>query len=374
MKSDNTETELQSTLHTVHRQCAVVLMPKPRALSSVCIWRVDVGRLSIEASHGHRVGRGKCVMPDEVEPEPETEPAVHSVAMLKAVIDGGTYEAVAAAFGVTRTAVERRIKIVAMQLCEAVGIEGLNAGGTAFVRRLRQHRNAILEALVDFEPPAPFGPRETRVVSGEEIIRAAQRVKSRSLRPWHDLSLFYMLFATGARPLEIARFEVRDYLNADGTVRRESEVRAAVAITGKARPMYFNCTRLDDALAPYLMERRDQKLGLGLSAQYRSLDPQSRLFLSPIGEGFKITPYGQPGQQRFLCRPILEAYRKLFRYSELRDVTPLSVRHTVASRLYDRGADDEQVGLLLGISDPSAVRELFPRPRAPLATLVEDLI
>ena len=313
-------------------------------------------------------------MPDEVEPEQEPEPAAQSVAMLKAVIDGGTYETVAAAFGVTRTAVERRIKIVALQLCEAVGIEGLNAGGTAFVRRLRQHRAAIQAALVGFEPPAPFGPRETRVVTGEEIVRAAQRVKSRSQRPWHDLSLFYLLFATGARPLEIARFEVRDYLNGDGSVRRESEVRAAVAITGRARPMYFNGARLDDALAPYLQERQDLKLGIGPSADYRCLDPRSRLFLSPLGEGFRITPYGQPGQQRFLCRPILEAYRKLFRYSELRDVTPLSVRHTVASRLYDRGADDEQVGLLLGISDTSAVRELFPRTRPQLATLVEDLI
>ncbi|MEO7246585.1 MAG: site-specific integrase [Rubrivivax sp.] len=294
--------------------------------------------------------------------------------MLKAVIDGATYETVAAQFGVTRTAVERRIKSLAIHLSKAGSINGLNEEGAAFVRRLRQHRDAILGALAGFEPPAPFGPRETRVVSGEEITQAAQRIKGRSQRSWHDLSLFFMLFTTGARPLEIARLEVRDYLDASGGVRRESALRAEVAITGKARPLYFHCTRLDQALTPYLHERLNGQKGLGDADAYRGLDPHSRLFLSPLGEGFRITPYGSPGQQRFLCRPILETYRKLFRYAELRDVTPLSVRHTVAARLYARGADEEQVGILLGISDRSSVRELFPRPRPMLSQLVDELI
>ena len=303
-----------------------------------------------------------------------TESAADSVEMLKAVIDGATYETVAAQFGVTRTAVERRIKTLAIQLSKAGSVKGLNEEGAAFARRLRKHRDAILTARVGFEPPASFGPRETRVVSGEEIAQAAQRIKGRSQRPWHDLSLFYMLFATGARPLEIARLEVRDYLNTSGDTRRESALRAEVAITGKARPLYFHCTRLDQALKPYLQERLDRQMGLGKTSAYRGLDPHSRLFLSRLGEGFRITPYGSPGQQRFLCRPILETYRKLFRHAELRDVTPLSVRHTVAARLYARGADEEQVGLLPGISDRSAVRELFPRPRPLLAQLVDELI
>ena len=315
-------------------------------------------------------------MAEEPEPKPEhdTDSAAHSVEMLKAVVDGATYETVAAKFGVTRTAVERRIKLLAIQLSRAGSINGLNEDGAAFVRRLRQHRDAIFNALAGFEPLAPFGPRETRIVSGDEIAHAAQRIKGRSQRPWHDLSLFYMLFATGARPLEIARLEVREYLDITGDVRRESALRAEATITGKARPLYFHCTRLDQALTPYLQERLDGQMGLGEADAYRGLDPRSRLFLSPLGEGFRITPYGSPGQQRFLCRPILETYRKLFRYAELRDVTPLSVRHTVAARLYARGADEEQVGLLLGISDRSAVRELFPRPKPMLAQLVDELI
>lgn len=313
-------------------------------------------------------------MPADNEPERCTGPAAQSVEMLKAVIDGGTYDAVAARFGVTRTAIERRIKAIAVRLSKRVGIEGLSEEGTGFVQRLRRHRGAIMVALAAFEPAAPVAARQTRVVSNQEIAQAAQRIKGRSHRPSHDQALFYMLFATGARPLEIARLEVRDYLAANGSVKRESELRAEVAITGKARPFYFTSKRLDEVLAWYLNERVEQRLGIGGDAAYRGLDPHSCLFLSATGSGFKISPYGDEGQRRYLCRPILETYRKLFRYAELRDVTPLSVRHTVAARLYDRGADEEQVGLLLGISDRSAVREQFPRRRPTILELVDELV
>ncbi|MBE0550544.1 MAG: site-specific integrase [Rubrivivax sp.] len=313
-------------------------------------------------------------MPADQEPERGNENAAQAVEMLKAVVDGATYDAVASRFGVTRTAVERRIKAIAARLSKEVGIEGLNADGVAFVQRLRQHRAAILVALAGFEPPAPFGPRHHRVVASDEITQAAQRIKGRSARPWHDQSMFYMLFATGARPLEIARIEVRDYLGTDGSVRRASELRAEAAITGKPRPLYFTSTRLDDALAAYLSERVEQGQGVTTGSGYRGLDPHSCLFLSPAGLGFAIKAFGADGQRRYLCRPILEAYRKLFRYADLRDVTPLSARHTVAARLYERGADEEQVGVLLGISGRSAVRDLFPKRRPAMSELVHDLV
>lgn len=317
---------------------------------------------------------GKNVRPSDRVSDQSNETAMQSVEMLKAVINGETYETVAAKFGKSRTAVERRIKAIASQVTKAVGIQGLNEEGAAFVRRLRLHRDAILIALESFEPAASCGPRENRIVSREKIARAAQRIRGRSSRPWHDLSLFYMLFATGARPLEIARLEVRDYLDADGSVRRESQMRAEVAITRKPRSLYFTSSRLDEVLTLYLQERLALALGVRMAGAYRGLDPDSRLFLSATGEGFKITPYGKEGQMRFLCRPILETYSKLFRYSELQGVTALSVRRTVISRLYERGADEGQVGLLLGISERSAVRELLSRHKPTIAVLVDELI
>ena len=300
--------------------------------------------------------------------------AVRSIHMLKGVIEGRTYDAVAAEFGLTRTAVERRVKGIATRLIAEVGVPGLNSGGAAFVRRLRLNRDAIVEALERFEPKRSQSARPARVVSADEIAQAVRRIRGRSAQPARDIALFYMLFATGARPLEIARLEVRDYLHADGNVRRESELRSEMTITGRSRPLFFASRKLDDAMDAYLRVRFESGQGLGPTSAFRGLDPCSRLFLTATGNGFQITPYGESGQHRFLCRPILETYRKLFRYAAVEGATALSVRHTVVARLYERGADEEQVGLVLGIGDRSAVRGLFPRARPTMARLVDDLI
>jgi len=279
---------------------------------------------------------------DDDEPGSAETAVTQAVAMLRAVIDGRTYESVAADFGITRTAVERRA--------------------------------AILQALERFDPGTGHGPRTDRVVSADEIARAVLRIRGRSAQPARDVALFYTLFVTGARPLEIVRLRVCDYMQADGQVRRESELPAVASITGKPRPLYFASRKLDDALDAYLAERLARGHGRSEPSTYRGLDPASSLFLSSTGEGFRITQYGAEGRRRCLCRPILETYRKLFRYAELEWATPLSIRRTVVARLYDRGADEEQVGLVLGISERSAVREQFPRVRPCMASLVQELV
>jgi len=311
---------------------------------------------------------------EDDEPGSTGATAIQAVAMLRAVIDGRTYESVAADLGITRTAVERRVKAVAVRLCREVGIEGMNDGATAFVRRLRARREAILLALERFEPVAGHTPREDRVVSADEIARAVVRIRGRSAQPARDVALFYTLFVTGARPLEIVRLRVSDYLQADGQVRRESEMPPTASISGRSRPLYFASRKLDDALDAYLAERLARGHGVADAAAHRGLDPNSSLFLSATGESFRITQYGAEGRRRFLCRPILKTYRKLFRYAELEWATPLSIRRTVVARLYDRGADEEQVGLVLGISERSAVREQFPRARPSMTSLVQELV
>jgi integrase len=311
---------------------------------------------------------------EDDEPGSTGATALQAVAMLRAVIDGRTYESVATDFGITRTAVERRVKAVAIRLCREVGIEGMNDGATAFVRRLRERREAILHALERFEPAADHAPKGDRVVSADEIARAVLRIRGRSAQPARDVALFYTLFVTGARPLEIVRLRVRDYLQADGEVRRESELPPSASISGKPRPLYFASRKLDDALDTYLAERVARGHGIADPDAYRGLDPTSPLFLGATGEGFRITQYGAEGRRRCLCRPILETYRKLFRYAELEWATPLSIRRTVVARLYDRGADEEQVGLVLGISERSAVREQFPRNRPSMTSLVQELV
>ncbi|QNP48623.1 site-specific integrase [Diaphorobacter aerolatus] len=315
-------------------------------------------------------------MEEPIEPEEGTPQSswTLAIAMLRNVLDGDTYDAVASRHDITRTAVERRIKAVAIHVASTAGIAGLNAEGAAFVRRLRLHRDAIREALDKLGTEPPAHARHVRALTDEEISSGALRIRGRSHHHHEDMALYYILLATGARPLEIARLEVRDYLHADGTVRHISSVRSEVAITGRERPLFFCSMRLEEALNAYLAERVASRQGLGADGEYRGLDPASRLFLSTNGQGFEIKPYGSNGQKRFRCRAIQETYRKLFRYAELKQVTALTVRHTVADRLYARGADESQIGLLLGIADRSAVRDQFPRPLLSLDTLTTDLV
>ena len=298
--------------------------------------------------------------------------------MLREVLAGDTYDAVASRHGITRTGVERRIKALATRIAASVSIPGLNADGATFVRRLRAHPEAVLEVLGGLEavgvPPVVPRPHEVRILSEEDVAAGARRVRARSPYPLEDLALYYLLLATGARPLEIARLQLLDYLAPDGAVRTVSELRAEVAITGRARPVFFRSGRLNAALDDYLAERIRSRQRPRTDVRYRGLDPLERLFLSPSGNGFDIVAYGTNGQRRFRCRAIQETYRKIWRYAEFRQFTTLAARHTVADRLYARGADEMQVGLLLGISERAAVREMFPRRLPTLYQLTDDLV
>ena len=311
--------------------------------------------------------------------QPEHHDAVSmelSIQMLKDVLDGETYSWVGQRHGITRTAVERRIKELVRQLNRVIGIEGITDEGIAFVRRLRANRQAILGALEGLEPEQVVLQRkdkEVRAFTTEEILTAARRVRTYSSTPQRDVAMFLLLFATGLRPLEVARLVVGDYLRPDGRVRRASELRAEASIGGLARPLYFASTRLDEVLLPYLNERIGPD-PLPDATEFLGLDPAQPLFLAAGNQGFEITTYYRGNQPRYLCRPILEAYRKIFRYAGLPGASPVAVRTTVAARMYARGAEDRQVRVVLGIARRSSMQHLVPRARPSLAQLLEDLI
>ena len=304
----------------------------------------------------------------------ETDAILISIAMLKEVIAGKTYDAVATQYGVTRTAIERRIKALALRLSREVGIEGLNEDGLAFVQRLRSCRTAITAALERYEPRTSQEKRVGRVLTDEDIRLAVQRTRTRSACPHRDVALLYVLLTTGARPLEIARLEVRDYLNADGSVREESVMRAEVAVKRKPRPLFFASGKATESIDGYLAERLRQDFYKGETTHCRGLDPHSRLFLTESGTPFEILSYGEQGQLRFLCRGILDTYRKIFRRIGLEGVSALNVRRTVATRLFERGAEEDQIGEILGISERKSVRELLPKIRQPLQSVVRELV
>ena len=201
-----------------------------------------------------------------------------------------------------------------------------------------------------------------------------ERTRARTAWPNRDVALLYVLLTTGAKPLEIARLEVRDYLNADGSVREHSMMREEVAVNGKARPLFFASAKARDAIDSYLADRSRRAFCTTSRADFRGLEPHSQLFLTEAGAPFEIVAKREKGQMHFICTGIHNAYWSIFRRIGLPGVSAQSLRRMVAIRLFQRGATEEQIGEVLGISEKEAVRRLLSQPVQPLHSIVRELV
>ncbi|MGF6095730.1 tyrosine-type recombinase/integrase [Pseudomonas sp. 18175] len=294
------------------------------------------------------------------------------VVMLREVLDGDSYQTVGRRHGLARSVVERRIKALVEHLIHSVGIQGLTLDSAAFVRRLREHRPALECALA--RTVAVECGEVSPVLNRQMLQQAIDQLRARSGHSAHDLALFYLLFTTGMRPLELARLTVSDCVNANGQLRTRSEVRAEVSHNAHVRPLYLTSPRLIAALTDYLRERVRRGHGLGEGDRYLGLAPDSPLFLNPYGQAYALQCSEVDGIAHHRCRGMQDALRKLFRLAGLPALSSRDARRTVTALLYECGADEAQVGVLLGIRDNSAVRALLPRPRPTLSDLTQRLL
>ena len=297
--------------------------------------------------------------------------------MLSSVLlDGLSYREAGAPFGVGRSTVERSIKSLVLEVARERGIPELDEDGLSCLPRLRQFREPVLRAVAAYTPAYPRRKRLT-LLEPDEIAAGANRVRLRSENANRDVALIYVLFCTGAKPIEIARLEVRDYLNSDGSIRERSEMRPETAVNGRSRPLFFTSSRACAAVDAYLVERRRRKLGVAVPATgfdaYRGLDPSSALFLTEGGWPFEIGGRG-PNDQRETCRLMIATLRSIFKRAGWTGVTAQSARRVVARRLADKGADGAQVGEILGLSSSRAVRRLLGSNRRPLENLARELV
>jgi integrase len=297
--------------------------------------------------------------------------------MLASVLQGGlSYREAGAPFGVGRSTVERSIKGLVLEVAREHGIPELDEDGLSCLPRLRQFREPVLRAVAAYTPVHPRRKRIT-LLEPDEVATGANRVRLRSENANRDVALIYVLFCTGAKPIEIARLEVRDYLNSDGSTRERSEMRPETAVNGRSRPLFFTSSRACAAVDAYLVERRRRKLGVTVHASgfdaYRGLDPSSALFLTEGGYPFEIGERG-PNDRRETCRLMIATLRSIFKRAGWTGVTAQSARRVVARRLADRGADGAQVGEILGLSSSRAVRRLLGSNRRPLENLARELV
>ncbi len=285
-----------------------------------------------------------------------------SIRMFKSVLGGKTYAAIARESTLARSAVERRVKALARELQTVVGVVGVDEDEIPDAEFLRTRRDNYLEALEHYhhERAMPSGTKR-HTLSDDDVDRALARIALHSKHKSRDAALLLVLLTTAAKPIDIARLEVRDYLNEDGTVREQSILRAETAVTGEERPLFFASRRIISLLDEYLERRLGQKTGTADKRPYRGLDPHSPLFLTDEGLPMPIKISAGSRRQRYFCRAILDVYQRIFALAGLHGASPLCARRTVAKRLAERGCDLQQIGEVLGLKGRSAVRNLVGR-------------
>jgi len=287
-----------------------------------------------------------------------------SLEMLRQVLNGRSYHDIGQAVGLSRSGVGKRVKAIESEIRRTVGVGRLPRRGpitTADMRRLREHYRV---AMAKYLSAGAIRSRVTReALTDTEIEHVMELTRKRSACALRDVALLYMLFATGAKPLEIARLRVADYLDEAGWVRSDSLISDEVAVTRRARPLFFVAPELTRAIDAYLEYRVQHRQGATAANTYRGLDPNSRLFLTEDGRemAVKIKSIGQ--HQRLCCSLILDIYRKCFERAGLKGVSTLTARRTVAERMRWSGCDWRSIGDALGIKNRDTVRRLIPTAR-----------
>lgn len=283
-----------------------------------------------------------------------------SIAMLKRVAAGHTYQQIGDDYCLSQTAVLYRVRLIARDLQTVVGVIGVGDNDILTTQLLRAHGPAYLEALEHYVPDKAYQARGKKgPVPDDQINTLLQAVGQHSRNPKRDAALLMILFSTAAKPLEIARLEVRDYLNADGSIRELSMIRSDIAISGKERPLYFGHAAVNTCIDTYLSERIAMRHGIWRESSYRGLAPTSKLFLRSDGEQMRVIEKATTAGKQYLCNDILLAFKRIFSFAPTVGTSALSARRTIAHKLGRRGVANRQIGVLLGVSEPAAVNRLL---------------
>lgn len=220
------------------------------------------------------------------------------------------------------------------------------------------------------------GHKRWQALTHAEVHAIASKVRLNGRHASADVALFYMLLATGAKPLELARVRVRDLLAADGSIRPDTTLPAEASICGEARPMHLRSKTVREALADYVRFRCANGHGTAGSTRYHRLDPDSMFFLDARGRAYPIESKGPKGN-RYLCRGMLEACRRVFRQSGIPGMCSKTTRRTLANRLHSRGATLDEIAVILGMKDRKTVRQLLDLPPVRpqnLAELFDEIV
>lgn len=278
--------------------------------------------------------------------------------MLRAMVAGASCEQIAADFGLTKSAVSQKTRMLANDLQQIVGVVGVDEDESPTAALIRQNGEAYLEALEHFVPAAASNWRGQVIeLMCRRLDQHIAKLACHSRCVERDAALLLVLFSTAAKPLEIAQLEVRDYVDETGEVRRHSILRADIAVNGKERPLLFCDTQLTAAIDAYLVRRRAEGMAFHDKSSYRGLPPHSRLFLSRSGMPMAVKRSG-PGLKHLVCKEIHEIYRRIFATIGHSGINTAMARRLAAHRLHLEGASVDEIGAALGVKRLAAYKLL----------------
>lgn len=167
-----------------------------------------------------------------------------------------------------------------------------------------------------------------------------------------------------------------DYVNANGSGRVDSTVRAEIAFNGKPRPLLWSNARVCRAIDDYLTYRLAARHGVTTTpAAYRGLDPHGSLLRASDGEPFAFTRrVTASGAISYSCETLAEIVRRLHQQAGIEGGNASAARRTFAVSLHRQGRSLKFIQTLIGVSSLSAVKNLIEGDPVRLAQIVSGVM
>jgi integrase/recombinase XerD len=210
------------------------------------------------------------------------------------------------------------------------------------------------------------------VFENRQIDHLIKATASYSRVPERDTALLLVLYGTAMATTELATVTIRDFVNENGGVRVESEVRPEVSHNGEPRPLYWSNKRVVAALDGYLEWRRLHKHGVTTKkGAFRGLDPSSPIFLTDDGRPYTLTEKKLPsGVLSYSCVTLGAAISRMHANAGLSGGSANAARRTLAVKLHRKGYDLVHIAALLGQKSVSTTKRMVGNDPVKMADIV----
>ena len=184
----------------------------------------------------------------------------------------------------------------------------------------------------------------------------------------------------GLKAGELSLIEVADVISSKGDIKKKWMLRAEIAFNGHARELYAEHERLVEYLDAYLNWRVAEKQGVTNIGEYRGLNSESKLFLTPEGKPFSFSRR-VVGNGKINLQPVglNTFFKRLIKNAGLADkgITYKEFRRSLAIQMWR--ADNRKTGVMkdimmyLGIRSYSALRKILASDKMHLHEMIKGI-